>query len=173
MPFRHLTKGKPMESTAELIGFFAAHGIWSVSDGGPLIPMLAYELPNGERGMDRFMAEQLEEAVGLAQQALENNEKGATRAVAVFDALITLDDGKTDALILQARKYSEPECRLEMAVPYRTPDSPEGFAVHKPKFLSVEGGDVDYSQLAVAFFNGVDSHEEAAKVWNAHLDESR
>ncbi len=32
-----------MHNSARLAGFFAAHAIWCVSDGGPLIPMVAYD----------------------------------------------------------------------------------------------------------------------------------
>jgi hypothetical protein len=49
-----------MEAVAEHAGFFAAHGIWCVSDGGPLIPMLAFERPGGKREMIRFVMDRLD-----------------------------------------------------------------------------------------------------------------
>jgi hypothetical protein len=43
-------------------------------------------------------------------------------------------------------------------------------AVYRPKFLKVPGRyESDQSELAAAFFAGVDSHEQAAAVWGAHL----
>ena len=49
-----------MDAVAEHAGFFAAHGIWCVSDDGPLIPMLAFERANGKREMIRFVLDKLE-----------------------------------------------------------------------------------------------------------------
>lgn len=46
--------------------------------------------------------------------------------------------------------------------------------MYRPKFIEVTGGsEPDYSALAEAFFTGVDSHEQAAAGWNAHLDQSQ
>jgi hypothetical protein len=62
---------------------------------------------------------------------------------------------------------------MKMAVPYRPESAPEGFAVYRPKFIEVIGVDKpDYAALGEAFFAGVDSHEPAAAVWNAHLDQT-
>lgn len=45
--------------------------------------------------------------------------------------------------------------------------------MHRPKFIEVVGlTKQNYPELADAFFAGVDSHERAAPVWNAHLDPS-
>ena len=52
-----------MERAVELAGFFAAHGIWCVSDGEPLTPMLAQESAANGRNMLRFASEQLEDGV--------------------------------------------------------------------------------------------------------------
>jgi hypothetical protein len=43
-------EGASVEAVAEPAGFFAAHGIWCVSDGGALVPMLAFERPGGIEG---------------------------------------------------------------------------------------------------------------------------
>ena len=56
-----------MRETARLAGFFAAHGIWSVADGGTLTPLLGYEQTDGGRGMDRFAADDTTEAVRAAR----------------------------------------------------------------------------------------------------------
>jgi hypothetical protein len=62
---------------------------------------------------------------------------------------------------------------MKVAVPYRPRSAPQGFAVYRPKFINVAGADeLDYAALAAAFFAGVDSHEQAAAVWNAHLDQT-
>ncbi|GAB3481117.1 hypothetical protein [Amycolatopsis cihanbeyliensis] len=159
-----------MIETAELAGFWAAHGIWCVSEGETLIPMLAYEQPDGERGMDRFLLDDVGESARAAQEVLDTNERDAVRAVLVADAYLNLDTGRTDALIVDAVRYGLGSIRL--AVPYCPRTGSTAFAVYRPAFLEVAGvGEPDYDSLADAFFAGADSHEEAAAVWNAHLAE--
>lgn len=163
-----------MRETARLAGFFAAHGIWSIAGGGTLTPLLGYQQPGGGRGMDRFAAEDTAEAVRAGQDALQANRRGSVRAVLVTDAYIRLGTGRSDALIVEAVEYSAARQSMTMAIPYRPQSSPHGFAVYRPKFIEVTGVDEpDYGALADAFFAGVDSHEQAAAVWNAHLDQAR
>lgn len=161
-----------MHETALLAGFFAAHGIWSVSDGETLTPLLGFELPSGERGMDRFVSDDIASGAHAGQEALHKNPRGAARAVLVADAYLNLDTGRTDALIVEAHDYSAGHL-LRMAVPYRPKSSEQGFAVHRPKFMEVVGAEQgEFEALGDAFFAGVEAHEEAAEVWREHLDPS-
>jgi hypothetical protein len=162
-----------MEAVVEHAGFFAAHGIWCVAEGGPLIPMLAFERPDGKRSMMRFVMDQLEAGVAQGRQWLADNPEGATHAILVFDGFIALKDGKTDALFVEAVQYQPERAGFSMAIPYRSAKSPQGFAVFRPKFLGFEGAQPDFNELGEAFFRGVDKHDEGAKVWNAKLDQSQ
>jgi hypothetical protein len=56
-----------MRETARLVGFFAAHGIWSIGDGETLVPILGYEQPGGIRGMDRLITGDRPAAPGPAR----------------------------------------------------------------------------------------------------------
>ncbi|WP_158843430.1 hypothetical protein [Saccharothrix deserti] len=160
-----------MIETAALAGFYAAHGIWSVSEGETLIPILGYEQPDGGRGLDRFMLDNVGDSVRAAQEALEVNEHGAARAALIADAYIHLDTGRTDALIVHAVEYGLTPGSIELAVPYRPHTDSSRFTVYRLQIMEVTGFEnQDYDALAEAFFNGVDSHEQAAAVWNAHLD---
>jgi hypothetical protein len=161
-----------MNESARLAGFFAAHGVWCVSDSGPLIPMLAYEGPDGSRRMVRFAAEALETGVDQGRKWLAENPDGAIRAVLVYDGYVTLPSGKTDALLIEVRSYQDPEVSYTMAVPYRNAEHPSGFAVYKPKFVSFNGGEPKYDELAGAFFQRVDQHEKGSAVWNRYIDQS-
>ncbi|WP_125617620.1 hypothetical protein [Actinomadura sp. WAC 06369] len=163
-----------MHEMAAMAGFFAAHGVWSVSDGETLIPMLAYERPNGERGMDRLVHDDVGNAAAAGQEALRTGRDGWVRAALVVDAFLHLDTGRVDALVVESVEYGSSPRSLKMAVPYRPQQAPQGFGVYRPKFIEVAGvDDADLPALADAFFAGVDSHEQAAAVWNAHLvDES-
>lgn len=155
--------------TAALAGFYAAHGIWSISDGETLIPILGYEQPNGERGWDRYFFDDVADGVRAAQEALEVNENGAARAVLVADAYLHLDAGPTDGLIVHAVSYGLTPGSIELVVPYRPATDPSGFAVYRPMITEVSGFDQpDYDTVADAFFDGVESHDHAAPVWRAH-----
>jgi len=161
-----------MEPAAQLAGFLAAHAVWSVSDGETLIPLMGFETRYGKRQMHRFMADRIEVGVREGQERLAANAEGATRAVLIYDGFITLPTGKVDALLVDIRDYGLPSRSLLMAVPYRPASSPQGFAVHRPKFLSSSGPEPDYQAVGSAFFEGVDSHDKAASIWSRHLDES-
>jgi hypothetical protein len=162
-----------MRRSLELAGFIAAHGIWCVSDGETLIPILARETPDGSRQMLRLAADQLEDGVAQGKEKLSANSEGHSRAVLVFDGFVTLDSGKTDALFVEIRSYDVPSTALGMDVPYRNAADPRGFAVYRPKFISFTGSvEPDYAKCADWFFAGVDSHTQAAKIWNAAIDQS-
>jgi hypothetical protein len=164
-----------MFDTARLAGFFAAHGIWCVSDGATLTPMLGYEQADGQRAMTRFAADDLAAGVQAGQDALTANPNAATRAVLVVDGYLHLPAGRVDALIVEAVEYGgDAEVRsVHIGVPYRPQASPGGFAVHRPKILKVAGiADEQIAAVTQAFFAGVDSHDQAAPIWTATLDES-
>jgi hypothetical protein len=160
---------------AKQAGFLAAHAVWCVSDGGPLIPFVGMELSDGKRDLLRFVDEEdLERAVNRAKTSFETNAEDALLATLVYDAYVTLPDGKTDALVVESQVYCEPPITISMVVPYRNSEHPNGFAVFRPKFTKVSGPDSpNYEALGEAFFAGVDSHEKGAGVWNRHLDQTR
>ena len=161
-----------MDSALQLAGFFAAHGIWCVSDGGPLIPILGLEKSDGKRTMQRLAAPELERGVEVGRDWLARNPEAAVRAVLVYDGYVTLSTGKIDALLLDVRVYSSPAHSLLMAVPYRPATEGRQFSVYRPKFISCDLSAPDYEALGSAFFRGVDSHDKGAAVWNQHLDQS-
>ncbi|MFI9814263.1 hypothetical protein [Saccharothrix variisporea] len=157
-----------MIETASMAGFLAAHGIWSVSEGETLIPMFAHENPQGERFLDRVMADDIAEGARAAQRALEDNEHGATRAVMVVDAYVHKDSGPVDALLVEAVEYGLAPRTLTIAVLYRPAGHPDGFAVFSPEFQGFDGDDAEFEAVADAFFAGVESHHDAHEVWAAH-----
>jgi hypothetical protein len=157
------------DPAARLAGFFAAHAVWSVSDGATLIPMLASESAEGSRSMSRLVAEELGDAVARGRKALADNPSRAARAVLLYDGYLTLEAGRFDAIFVEARDYGGGH-GFTMAVPYRP--AAEGFAVHRPKFIDSEGAEPDWGRMGEEFFAGVDAHEKGAEVWNGHLDQS-
>ena len=85
---------------------FAAldHGFDSVAaSGGPLIPFAFYEL-NGERRLERAVAERVE--VGLAMlRTRVADMQDATTAIA-YDGYLTTGEGRFDAIHVEARHPS-------------------------------------------------------------------
>lgn len=163
-----------MEETARLAGFIAAHAIWSVADGETLVTMVGSEGADGQRKLDRLVTQPIEQSVTLGREQLLKNPQHVARAALAFDGYITLTDGKTDAVFIEARAYGNGDAMpFEIAVPYRNAKSAAGFAVYRPKLLKVPPDLKNCDSLLNAFWAGVDSHAKAAEVWNAHIDQSR
>lgn len=162
-----------MEHAMELAGFFAAHAVWSVSDGATLIPIFGYEDRSGKRQMVRLASDHLEEAVARGRDRLSRNPDHALRAVLIYDGFITLPSGKTDALVVAVRDFTLGSSEVTMAIPYRPGSDAKGFAVHRPKFLGYQGQQPDYQKLGEALWRGIAMHEKGAAAWNQHLDESK
>ena len=151
----------------KLAGFIAAHGIWCVSEGDAIIPIYAYTDENDEQVMNRLAMERLEDAVAIGKERLEKNNEDANDAVLMFDGRVLIGEKKYDALIVEMRAYFSPGSIAAMAVPYSPTTENSTFKVHEPKFVLWENcDDFDLNACADAFFQGVNSHEKAAQVWN-------
>ncbi len=161
-----------MISAAELGGFFAAHAIWCVSDGEPLVTMLAHGKAGGPPAMERLVGE-LPQMVEQGRAKLASNAWGADDAALLFDGFIHLPGGKVDAILVELRAYAAPAARATWAVPY-TPGAGDAFRVHRPKLVEWSGcGGFEQRDAIEAFWRGVGRHEKGNAVWSAHLDESR
>jgi hypothetical protein len=162
-----------MITASELAGYFAAHAVWSLADADTFTPMLAYTTEDERRHMQRLIGKTVELAVEFGRKQLASDPMDANDAVLLFDGRITADGGKLDAVVIEMRCYAFPWAEAALAVPY-TPRSAGGFRVHKPKLLRWHDcADFDLDAAFESFFRGVDAHEDGAKVWNDHLDESK
>ena len=160
-----------MLRAAELGGFFAAHAIWSISDGAMLIPMFAFT-KGGERSMHRLVGEN-QAVVEAARNQLDSNDADADDAVLLYDGYLTVGGEKLDAIFVEIRAYFMPGARMTLGVPY-TPASAGRFRVHKPKLIEwTHCDDIEQQHAFAAFFDGVDAHEKGSAVWNAALDQSK
>lgn len=162
-----------MITAANLAGFFAAHAIWCVSEQDGLVPMLAFSDENGDRKMERLAFDDTMAAVEHGRQRMADDPFSASDGVLVYDARITLGEGKLDAIMLEMRSYAFPDAEATIAVPY-TPCSSGRFQVHRPKVVEWQNcEDFDVEAVMEGFFQGVEAHEQGAKVWEAALDESK
>lgn len=159
-------------AAAALAGYFIAHGVWSVSDGAAVMPMVAHEGPDG-RGFQKFVSDDQGAGARQAEAWLQANPSNAERAVLVVDGFADLDGTRRDALIAHVIEYGPPRRSLHIVLPYRPRATDAGFAVHSPRFGAAEGlEDVDLEALGQAFFAGVGAHAAASSIWTDHLDES-
>lgn len=79
------------------------HGMESIADNsGPLIPMVFTENQKGERTLQRFVTEQLEEGVEKAKQFVEQNKSSLDRYAVAWDGLVTVQGRKWDAILVEA-----------------------------------------------------------------------
>jgi hypothetical protein len=156
----------------ELAGFAAAQAVCCLFDRQPMVP-LAFSrgsahgvrigvMPGGSPA----------EISASGTRWLDANPDGAAEAVVVYDAYITMAGTKKDALLLECRSYEPPMARAKIAVPYRPHHHPGGFAIYRPKFIvdAIEGHDLE--SLTKAFVNGVCSHGNGARIWDACSDQS-
>lgn len=125
--------------------------------------------------MERLVTHELSDGVKIGRERLVANPRSARRAVLVVDGYITLESGKTDALIVELKDHQDDSRSFSMAVPYRGPGLPGGFAVFRPEFMSFPGaaGAAAYDDTVQAFCDGVDEDTEGSRVWNEHIDQSR
>jgi hypothetical protein len=85
----------------ELMFFGLDHGIESIKDGeGPLIPF-SITSTNGERKLDRFVTENLEDGLVKAVQYIKDLEKKPNFAIVVYDGYITMEGKKFDAILVK------------------------------------------------------------------------
>jgi hypothetical protein len=163
-----------MITASQLAGFFAAHAIWTVSDGDMLAPILGYTTEDDEQHMERLVVDDdLAASVVYGQQKLESNDMDAIDAVLIYDARIPVGTEKMDAIVIEMRSYFSPESAAIIAVPY-TPKAAGSFLVHRPKLLEwLHCEDFDRTMALQSFFEGVDDHEQGATLWKACLDPSK
>jgi hypothetical protein len=89
----------PPQAVTELALEALDHSLSSIERGGPLIPLVMSEAPDGRR-LERFIADFLEEGIRLAREHLASTQP--TRAVLVYDGFLTLDGVRTDALFAES-----------------------------------------------------------------------
>jgi len=147
-----------------LAGFALGHAVWCVSDHETLIPFLLSESA-GKRQLLRVTAELLEDAVQQAAAQLETNPEDADRAVLVYDGYVTMDDLRSDALIVKALEYGVIGSPVRVYLRYRPGRAGEGFAIYRPTLVIPTSPDLDRPQMAQWLFAGLADHEQGTAIW--------
>jgi len=166
-------KGESMIETALFAGFLSAHAILSVFDGETLTPIYGYINQNNEKTIERLTSDSLVAGVKAGQEKLNLNPYNARLAVLIYDGRITIETGKIDALIVEARSYGGHGSFIIMAIPYSPSKILKEFSIHKVQIMDMsEHLKNDVEELMNKFFDGAKEHEDGAKVWTQHLDKT-
>ncbi len=162
-----------MMTACELAGFVAAHAVWSLADDGAFTPMLAFTLQDESRTLERLAFADVREALEHGRRRLKDDPFSAGDGVFAYNGLIDTGGEQFDAVILEIVAYWLADSGATVAVPYTpaTPGPTNRFRVHQPHLLEWHGCE-DFGKDAMlrAFYEGVDSHSEGAKVWDAAAD---
>ena len=155
----------------ELAGFAAAQAVCCLFDRVPLVALALSRRATGPPTVSLLPAGTPDVIAAQGQQWLGANIDHADEAVFVCDGYVTIGGTRKDALVLEIQSYRHPARRMKMAVPYRPHHHPEGFAVHRPKFIVRATDGHDTAALTQAFFRGVGSHDTGGRIWNACPDQ--
>jgi hypothetical protein len=158
-----------MKEIFQLVGETAAHSIWSVADGANLVPILTTIDKTGNSQFLRLAMDDSADAVRYGHEKLTHYDEGNIGAVFVADGFVTLDSGKTDALVVEVRIYNGPVAKCQMVIPYRSANSAKGFAIHRPQVTELENIEQEkFQPLMKAFFEGVEGHQQGGEIWNQY-----
>jgi len=155
-----------MEKILKMAGEFASHAIWSVSSGETLIPIVGYLKSDGSHFMERLAMGSVQ-ALSLGEKKISDLDAETLGAAFIKDGFVTLETGKTDALIIDVRFSDNNEKKIQFIIPYRNANHSEGFAVHRLKITELEGISKDVVEsISNAFFDGLESHKEGGRIWS-------
>ena len=155
-----------MESIMKMAGEFTSHAIWSVSSGEVLIPILGYLKSDNTQSMQRLAMGSVE-AISYGEQSISNLDKDTLGAAFIKDGIVTLDTGKTDALIVDITFAEDSNKKVQFILPYRNANHTDGFAVHRLQLSALDGIAKETSESLIdAFFDGIEAHTQGGKIWN-------
>lgn len=96
----------------ELIYAALDHGIDSVRESdAPLVPFVIVESVSGDRKLQRFAGDQLEQCVEQAMEFAKSAD-AMNRVLVAYDGVCTVDGAKTDAVMVVGRERGAVETVL-------------------------------------------------------------
>jgi hypothetical protein len=90
--------------------FFLAidHACGSIEDGGgPLIPFVMTVNSDGEKQLQRFVTERLEDGLKHAREYVDVNQDKLDMYAIAWDGYVTIDDERTDAVFVEAGERND------------------------------------------------------------------
>lgn len=162
-----------MYRSIEFAGFAAAQVVCCLFDRVPFLPLAFSRRTPDVKTVTILPGGTPEMIATRGVQWLDANVENADEAVVAIDGYVTLPApaGRKDAIILDLRAYRAQKLQMRMAVPYRPYHDPEGFAVHRPKFIVATLQGHDAAAMNHAFFRGVFSHDYGGRIWKECCDQ--
>lgn len=149
-----------MQDVMKMAGNYTGHAFWSISSGETLIPIVGYLDKAGERRMERYAMESVK-AIALGEQKITTLSEDTKGVVFIRDGYITLETGKTDAIIIDVSLNGDEQRRIQYMFPYRHADHEKGFAIHRLKVTNFTGiSTEDLDELSSSFWDGIESHPQ-------------
>lgn len=153
-----------MKDVLSMAGNCASHAIWSVSSGETLIPIVGFLKSDGNQNMQR-LAMGSAEALSVGEQKINRLTDEHKGAAFIKDALVTLETGKTDCLVIDVKFTDDTSKSVQLLIPYRNANHEKGFVVHRIKITEAIGfNHEDFEWITNAFYDGLESHPEGGKI---------
>jgi hypothetical protein len=166
------TQAHDMTPVFELAGFCATEALRKLggkSDLRPqpgepgLLPFLVIQDPSGKRAFVAFDAATPENFAKVIQ-LLDRFTPSDKFAVLAKDGYATIDDSKTDAVILEAHRLVVPRHSFCIVVPYRPSDGTRSFRISGPRIVAHDGFDIRAVDAIAAFARGRDRHPQSPTI---------
>jgi hypothetical protein len=100
-------------------------------------------------------------------ELLDKLSPADVHAVLVKDGRVTIDDQKSDAVIIEAHHLTDPRKSFTLAIPYEKIPGDPPLKLHRPQLVSTENFEFDPTAFSTSFGKGLESHKAGSKVWSA------
>ncbi len=176
-------------------GFLGAWGMAEIASGAALVPVAL--LPEGAQrtllDFSTFGHAHAQDAIQDGMSRLRFNPTGAPWQALCYDGYVNLPTGRRDALVVELRLYEPPVAassllvgdaagggqpvpteaktalELTMALPYRPPGHPLGFANFAPRMVGCSYRGPELAGMLDAFYRGIYSAQHFA--WQDRYEE--
>ena len=163
-----------MAPTIELAGSCAAEAALNLSqilkedllaDEPALFPSLV--IKKGDKRQMTIFDEVTPKTFQDIAELLDRISPADIDAVLVKDGRITIDNQKSDAVIIEAHHLTRPRKSFTLAIPYERIAGDPPLKLRRPQLVSTENFRFDATAFSNSFGKGLESHTAGSKVWSA------
>ncbi len=153
------------QTIMKMAGKYATHAMWSIADGEDLIPLLAYQDHGNQQRLERLVMD-VEMAWKHYEERLPQLASDGLGAVFIFNVIVTLEAGETEALSVTIRFPCEACQVIQLILPYRSASHKQGFRPEQLLVTGVQGcAREEMETLMDAFTEGMKSHSQGEAIW--------
>lgn len=153
-----------MKDVVTMAGNCAADTIWDISVGTELIPRIGYLNTDGRQVTKHLFMSSID-AAAMGHNEINHLTDEHQGGTFINECIVTLESGKTGALIVDVKFRDELSKHIQFLIPYRDKKHEEGFAIHNFKLAKVLGFTYDdHTWIRDAFSDGIESHKHGNKL---------